>query len=214
MIGMAGIVSGAMRAPLTGALFAAELTGRFDALPCALAAAGAAYAISVLVMKRSILTEKIARRGRHILQEYTVDPLDLTQAAQIMAHNPATLPGAMNVARVVAFFVSGASYRSYPVVDADGRLLGLVSRSDALRWRIEGVDEEACLADVVSDAEQPVAHPDTPSGVVADLMVQSGIGRIPIIDRDRRVVGILSRQDLLKARNAGRQAEVERQRFV
>ena len=80
MIGMAGIMSGAMRAPITGALFAAELTGRFDALPAVIAASGFAYAISVLCMRRSILTEKIARRGRHILQEYTVDPLDSQQA--------------------------------------------------------------------------------------------------------------------------------------
>src|SRR3546814_11709644 len=77
MIGMAGIMSGAMRAPLTGAIFAAELTGRFDALPAVIAASGFAYAISVLCMRRSILTEKIARRGRQIPQEYTVDPLDL-----------------------------------------------------------------------------------------------------------------------------------------
>src|SRR3546814_13007695 len=95
MIGMAGIMSGAMRAPLTGAIFAAELTGRFDALPAVIAASGFAYAISVLCMRRSILTEKIARRGRHILQEYTVDPLDLQQAGQLMTPDPATLPAAM-----------------------------------------------------------------------------------------------------------------------
>src|SRR3546814_7354002 len=83
MIGMVGIMSGAMRAPMTGALFAVELTGHFDALTSALAASAAAYAVSVLIMRRSILTEKIARRGRHILQEYTVDPLNFLQAAQI-----------------------------------------------------------------------------------------------------------------------------------
>src|SRR5690606_8054527 len=84
MVGMAGVISGAMRAPLTGILFAAELTGRFDALPAMIAGSAFAYAISVLAMRRSILTEKIARRGRHILQEYTVDPLDLRQAGQLM----------------------------------------------------------------------------------------------------------------------------------
>ena len=72
MIGMAGIMSGVMRAPMTAALFAAELTNHLSALPQTIAAAAAAYAVSVLVMKRSILTEKIARRGRHILREYTV----------------------------------------------------------------------------------------------------------------------------------------------
>lgn len=214
MIGMAGIMSGAMRAPLTGAFFACELTGHVDALPCAMAAAGAAYGISVLVMKRSILTEKIARRGRHILQEYTVDPLDLTQAGQIMAHNPATLSGAMTIGKAIGFFRVGAAYRSYPVVDDEGRLLGLVSRSDALRWQVERGQDDTCLADAISDAAQPFAHPDTPSGVVADMIVQQGIGRIPIIDANRRVVGILSRHDLLKARHISRRAEVERQRFA
>ena len=73
MAGMAGIMSGAMRAPLTGAFFAVEVTGHFTDLPAMTAASVGAYAVSVLIMRRSILTEKIARRGRHILQEYTVD---------------------------------------------------------------------------------------------------------------------------------------------
>ena len=96
-----------------------------------------AYAISVLIMRRSILTEKIARRGRHILQEYTVDPLDFLQAGELMTADPATLPGNMLIHDVVEFFAETATHRSYPVVDGYGRLQGLVSRSDALRWQIE-----------------------------------------------------------------------------
>jgi len=69
LAGMAGTMSGAMRAPLTAALFAVELTGDFAMLPLTIAASVGAYAVSVLLMRRSILTEKIARRGRHILQE-------------------------------------------------------------------------------------------------------------------------------------------------
>jgi H+/Cl- antiporter ClcA/CBS domain-containing protein len=216
MIGMAGIISGAMRAPMTGALFAAELTGRFEAMPHTIAAAGSAYAISVLLMRRSILTEKIARRGRHILQEYTVDPLDLLQAEQIMTRAPATLPGTMTIAECVAFFTDEARHRSYPVVDGEGRLVGLVSRSDALRWRIDRDAASATpLAEAVSDAAQPFVFPDTPSGAVADLIIETGIGRIPVVDPERRrVLGILSRQDLLKARSANRAAESERARFL
>ncbi|MBN8847430.1 MULTISPECIES: chloride channel protein [unclassified Sphingomonas] len=215
MVGMAGIMSGAMRAPMTGALFAVELTGHFEAAPYTIAAAGAAYAVSVLLMRRSILTEKIARRGRHILQEYTVDPLDLLQAAQIMTRDPDTLPGSMTVGAAIAFFASEAAHRSYPVVDAEGRLLGLVSRTDALRWQVDRDDDATPLADAISDAAQPVAYPDTPSGVVADLIVDSGIGRIPIVDPEtRRVLGLLSRQDLLKTRSASRRAELGRARYV
>jgi len=213
MIGMAGIMSGAMRAPMTAALFAVELTGHFTALPLTIAAAGAAYALSVLLMRRSILTEKIARRGRHILQEYTVDPLDLTQAGQLMTPKPATLPGAMPVASALAFFQESAEHRSYPVVDEQGRLLGLVSRTDALRWQGSDHPASATLAETLSDASQPFAFPDSPSGAVADLIIESGVGRIPIIDPvSRQVIGILSRQDLLKARRAHRVSEDMRSR--
>jgi CBS domain-containing protein len=215
MIGMAGIMSGAMRAPITGALFAVELTGHFDALPLTITAAVSAYAVSVLVMRRSILTEKIARRGRHILQEYSVDPLEMVQAGQLMTPDPATLPGTMSIAEAATFFAEKADHRTYPVVDANGVLLGLVSRTDALRWHVGKHDADSTLADVSSDASLLVANPETPIGSVADLMVASGWGRIPIVDPvSHKVLGILTRQDLLKARSAGRQAETGRARFV
>ena len=211
MVGMAAILSGAMRAPLTGTLFAAEMSGRFDALPAILAASAAAYAVSVLIMRRSILTEKIARRGRHVSQEYTVDAMEFMQAEQVMTRDPATLPGAMPIREAVAFFAAGSPHRSYPVVDAEGHLLGLASRSDALRWQVEQVPDDTSLGDTLSDASQPFARRSTPIGLVADMMVETGIGRIPIVDEvSNRVIGILSRHDLLKARQQSRSAEMKR----
>jgi CBS domain-containing protein len=209
MIGMAGVMSGVMRAPMTGALFAAELTNHLSALPDTIAAGSAAYAVSVLIMKRSILTEKIARRGRHILREYTVDPLEFLLAGKVMTPDPKTLPGSMSLRDAVTFFSEEAQHRSYPVVDEQGRLLGLVSRTDALRWKQEGARRQAGhLADVLSDASTLVAYPETPCGAVADMMVESGTGRVPIVDPDsRRVVGVLSRQDLLKVRSDQKRGE-------
>lgn len=214
MIGMAGIMSGAMRAPMTGALFAVELTGHFGALPATVGASVGAYVISVLIMRRSILTEKIARRGRHILQEYTVDPLDFLQAEQVMTRNPETLPGTLSVEQAIAYFADGAAHRSYPVVDAEHRLLGLMSRSDALRWQVEGGPRDTSLANALSDGSQPFALTYTPIGDVADMMVETGIGRIPIADPNTgRVVGILSRHDLLKARKERLHTETFRARY-
>nr|NUR37021.1 chloride channel protein [Sphingomonas sp.] len=208
MIGMAGIMSGVMRAPITGALFAAELTDHVSALPETIAAGAAAYAISVLIMKRSILTEKIARRGRHILREYTVDALEFLQAGQLMTADPQTLSGDMRLSEAARFFADEASHRSYPVVDGQGRLLGLASRQDALEWRVAG-HADSRLADALSDASTSHAYPETPCGEVADMMVETGVGRVPIIDhRDRRVIGIISRQDLLKVRTRQKSGEV------
>ncbi|HET9811317.1 MAG TPA: chloride channel protein [Sphingomicrobium sp.] len=209
MIGMAGIMSGAMRAPLTGALFAVELTGRFESLPLTIAASAAAYAVSVLLMRRSILTEKIARRGRHVLQEFSIDPLEFMQAQQVMTRSPKTLAGDRSVANVVKFFEDEANHRSYPVVDEDGRMVGLVSRSDALRWQHDTeLDGDMTLEEALSDASQPLAYANTPIGEVADLMIDTGVGRIPIVEaKTHKVVGILSRHDLLKARSSRRNTE-------
>jgi CIC family chloride channel protein len=208
MIGMAGVMSGTMRAPMTGALFAAELTNHLPALPETIAAGSAAYAISVLVMKRSILTEKIARRGRHILREYTVDALEFLQAGQLMTSNPEMLPGDMTLSAAARFFAERANHRSYPVVDAQGRLLGLVSRQEALEWRVVG-HADSRLADALSDASTGYAFPETPCGEVADMMVESGVGRVPIVDpQDRKVIGIISRQDLLKVRSTQKSGEL------
>ena len=213
MAGMAGTMSGAMRAPLTAALFAAELTGDFAMLPLTIAASVGAYAVSVLLMRRSILTEKIARRGRHVLQEYTVDPFDFLQAGQVMTREPQTLEGTMSIGAVVAFFAGQAAHRSYPVVDKEGRLIGLVSRSDALRWQVDGAPVQATLAEVLSDASQPYGTPDDPISRIADMMVDAGIGRIPIVEpASSRVIGIVARQDLLKLRSVHRGAEVARTR--
>ncbi len=166
-------------------------------------------------MRRSILTEKIARRGRHILQEYTVDPLDFLQAGQLMTPHPDTLSGTMSITAASTFFADEAKHRSYPVVDADGRLLGLVSRTDALRWRVADPEGDVSLAETLSDVSQPAAHPETPCGLIADMIIETGIGRVPIVEAESgRVVGILSRQDLLKARSAHRQAETARSRFA
>nr|WP_314467164.1 chloride channel protein [uncultured Novosphingobium sp.] len=211
LAGMAGILSGAMRAPLMAALFAAELTGDFAMLPLTLAASAGAYAVSVLVMRRSILTEKIARRGRHILQEYTVDPLDFLQAEQVMTPAPETLPEAMTVAEAMAFFDGEARHRSYPVVDGQGRLSGLLSRSDILRWRLDGAPSSASLGEALSDASQPSGAPTDPLARIADLMVESGSGRVPIVDpATRKVVGILTRHDMLKVRHHHRTLERDR----
>lgn len=201
LLGMAGVMGAAMRAPLTAAVFAVELTGRFDALPVTLAASGAAYAVAVLLLRRSILTEKISRRGRHVLQEYSIDPLALTQAGQIMTEAPETLPEAMSVRDAIAFFEQRARHRSYPVVDAQGRPRGIASRSDALRWRQAELPAEVTLGDQLSDISMPAVYPATPASDVANLMITEDIGRVCVIDPDGgMLLGIIARRNLLQPR--------------
>ncbi|WP_333981238.1 hypothetical protein [Sphingomonas aerolata] len=92
--------------------------------------------ISVPIVRWSILTEKIARRGRYILQEYTVDPHEFLQAEQVMTPDPTVLSEAMSIRNAVAYFGDGATHRTYPVVDeGDDRDDGVQVRCSALAGR-------------------------------------------------------------------------------
>jgi H+/Cl- antiporter ClcA/CBS domain-containing protein len=91
MAGLAAVVGGVMRSPLTGIVFTMELTGAWDALLGLLVASVSAYALSALVLKRSVLTEKVARRGIHLTREYSTDPLEVFFAHEVMT--PAAPPG-------------------------------------------------------------------------------------------------------------------------
>lgn len=213
LAGMAAMMSASMRAPLTASIFAVELTGRFDALPVTAAASVAAYAIAVLVLRRSILTEKIARRGRHLSQEYAVDPLSLVRVAQIMTPAPATLPATMSVNEAARFFAD-ADHRAYPVVDGEGRPVGLASRADALRWFDAPPEIGATLRDVVSDAALPMVSPEWPVDRAAERMLAEDVDRLSVVDGQGVLVGLLARRDLLSARSGWLSDEQDKRRFA
>jgi chloride channel protein, CIC family len=121
LVGMAAMMGGTMRAPLTGTMFAVELTGNMDVMLPVFAASIMAYGVTVLLLKRSILTECLARRGQHITREYAFDPFELTLASEVMTSPVDTLPGSLPVNEAVSFFTSGEQrHRMYPIVDAGG----------------------------------------------------------------------------------------------
>ena len=216
LLGMAAMMGGTMRAPLTGTFFAVEITGDVSTLVPLLVATVAAYAVTVLLLRRSILTEKIARRGQHITREYGIDPFELTRAGEIMIRQVDTLPAAMTVEDACSFFITREkTHRLYPVVDNGGRLTGVMSRADVLRW--QGKEEFAAqsLAERVSDESIPVGHPDDTVGFIADLMLSADVGRIPIVERGSgKLVGLVARKDLLRLRSALKSSESERRPYL
>jgi H+/Cl- antiporter ClcA/CBS domain-containing protein len=216
LFGMAAMMAGSMRAPLTATLFAVELSGAYGALLPLLAACAVAFAVTVLLLKRSILTEKIARRGRHISHEYAVDPFELLHIQDVMTRNVETLPSTMRVSDAVYFFTQPDSrHRCYPVVDATQQVSGLVTRGDALAWTGDEDLQETPLGDVVSDAGLVVGHPGDLITSIIDQMAMSGSGRVPIIDpKTRRLVGLVSRRDLLQARGRNTALEQDRNAFL
>ncbi len=215
LIGMAATMGGTMRAPLTAMMFAIELTGDAALVVPLLAACGAGYAFTVLVLKRSILTEKVARRGYHITREYSVDPLDLARVGDVMVQPVETLPAGMTMRALVTYFGSDAAqHRTYPVVDEAGRPIALASRADALHALGDPGPGEATLAEALGGRDMPTARPDEPVSALVTRMIQADAGRIPVIREDGALVGMVARSDLLRVRARLLAEEGERRSFL
>jgi H+/Cl- antiporter ClcA len=227
LVGMAAVLGGTMRCPLTGALFALELTHDLKVLPALLIGSVVSYAFTVLVMKRSILTEKVARRGYHVSREYTVDPLERMNIEEVMTTEVINVSASLPVRELLVnyFLAGGQRHQGYPVVDEQGQLVGVITRKDLLEEWIQtalagGKDGTLLQAPLITFdliARTPItAYPWESCRTVAERMAQEGVGRILVVaaDNRHRVVGIVTRSDLLAARSRHVKEEVERERFI
>ncbi|HUZ06032.1 MAG TPA: chloride channel protein [Candidatus Paceibacterota bacterium] len=97
LVGMAAMMGGTMRSPLTAMVFAVELTRDFNLFPALLVGSVAAFALTVLLMRRSVLTEKLARRGHHITREYSTDPFEFMRVREVMDKERPTIPATMKL---------------------------------------------------------------------------------------------------------------------
>ena len=172
----------------------------------------------MLLLKRSILTEKIARRGYHITREYSIDPFELMFVREVMAHPVDTLPARMTVAEAVQFFTAPDAprrHKSYPVVDPSGGIVGMISRTDALHWMVEGDRARGTLGEQLAGRELVIGYEDEPVGRLADRMAETQMGRIPILRRtDSHLVGLVARRDILRVRAAVASAERDREALI
>ncbi|RIK32027.1 MAG: chloride channel protein [Anaerolineae bacterium] len=205
LIGMAAMMSGTMRSPLTSMIFVLELTHDLNVLPGLLIACIAAEAVTVLLMKRSILTEKVARHGHHILREYIVDPFEILRVSEVMDTNPTTIPATMTTAELSERIARGdpqlARRQGTPIVDAQGALVGLVTRGDLVRAMESNPGGDVTVLEVGS-RDLIVAYPDEPLMEAVARMVRHDVGRLPVVSREnqRQLLGYLGRAGLLEAR--------------
>ena len=201
LIGLAGAMGGVTRSPFTAIIFAFELTHDQNSLLALLVAATISHLVSVLILKRSILTEKVARRGFHVMREYSVDPLEATFVREVMDTDFVTVTPGQTVRQVYAALPEGSAgrrQRLYPVLDEDTTLVGLLPWSVILEAR----DRPGLCVGAVMLSPVALAHPDEVLRTVADRMVQHGIGVLPVVERadTARLVGLVTQFDLLQAR--------------
>jgi len=218
MVGMAAMMGGTMRSPLTGMVFVLELTHDFNALPLLFVGSVSALCVTVLLLRRSILTEKLARRGQHIAREYSVDLFELMRVRDVMDREPPVVSADTLVSTLSDRIAKGdpvlARRQGTIVVDAKGELAGIVTRADILRVLQEGGAVNTLTVREAASADVVVAYPEDTLHDAIAKMLKRNIGRLAVVDpaKPRRVVGYIGRADILAARLRRHEEEETRER--
>ena len=215
LIGMAGALAGVTRSPFTAIIFAFELTHDPNSLLALLVAATIAHLVSVLVLKRSILTEKVARRGFHVMREYAVDPLEATFVREVMETTVYVVEPDRLLLDLYRSFGEGSPERRqrlYPVLDANARLIGVLPWSSVLAASEDPTRRvrEAMVSLVT------VAYSNEILRSVADRMASLNLGVLPVVERRNKehLEGLITQFDLLLSRQKLLEEERQAERVL
>jgi CBS domain-containing protein len=221
---MGATLGGTMRSPFTGIIFALELTHDINILLPLLIAVTIAHGFTVLVMRRSILTEKVSRRGYHLSREYATDPLEILFVREAMRTNIAVLSDKISLKTLSQTLNPNPNMaqrtqvqRLYPVVDSEGKMTGVVTRKDLQKLMQEHAIPNGNYQLAELKHHNPiVAYPDEPLRTVVYRMAGTGFTRLPVVERDnpQKLIGMISLNDLLKARARNLEEERRRERVL
>ncbi|WP_322005000.1 chloride channel protein [Paraburkholderia tropica] len=221
LVCMAATLGATLGAPLTAIVFAFGLTHDANALLPLLAATLVAHGFATVVMKRSIMTEKIARRGYHIYREYGVDPLERHYADEVMTRDVESIDASLSARDALThYFGPTQKRRAWPVV-RDGVVLGVVDRAalDALRaGGVDGALDQALdqpLGKLLARRVPDVALPEETCRQIATRLAVHGLERMPVVSdrQSMRLVGIVSRSDFVKLSLSHFEEETKKERF-
>jgi H+/Cl- antiporter ClcA len=200
LVGMAALFAGASRAMLASVVFAFETTHQVGALLPLLGGSAASFLVSCLLMKNSIMTEKMARKGVPVPSEYAADFLEQLLAKKVASSPVFTLAADRTLGDVREWLASGAPgsrHQGFPVVGGEGELIGVLTHRDLLDPHHAS---HLRMSDIIHRGAVFV-YEDATLRQVADRMTEERIGRVPVVSRTPplRPIGMISRSDLLHA---------------
>ena len=212
LVAMGAVFGAAANATFTFIIFAFEITRDYNSVLPLMLVSVIASGIARQFMKHSIMTEKLARRGLHVHQDYEADVFQQVTVGEVMSKKPPTVSAAMKLTeladRIVRNEFQSHQRQAALVLDTAGRLVGIITRGDVLRLLQQHPDDSVTVGEVCT-ATLVVAYPDES---VHDAMVKlltNGVGRLPVVSREtpHALVGYLGRAEVMAARTRRHEEE-------
>lgn len=205
LVAMGAVFGAASRATFAFIIFAFEITRDYNSVLPLMLVSVIAEGIAILLAPTSIMTEKLARRGLRIHQDYEPDVLQQVRVAETMVKNPATVPANLTVRALAERIAAGdpavTAHQALPIVDESEKLAGIITRGDVLRALEQDPKGDIAIIDAGTKAVV-VTYPDEMLYDAAAKMLRNGVGRLPVVSRSDpgQVVGYLGRSGILAAR--------------
>jgi chloride channel protein, CIC family len=205
LVAMGAVFGAASRAAFTFIIFAFEITRDYNSVLPLMLVTVIADAIAVRYAKNSIMTEKLARRGLRIHQDYEPDVLQQVSVAETMSKDFDVIPATMRVAelteRIARRDPSVMHHHGLFIADKDGKLAGIITRADLMRSLDEDTSGDSTVLEAGS-RNLMVTYPDEVLYDAASRMLRANVGRLPVVSRDdpSRPVGYLGRSEVMAAR--------------
>ena len=204
LVAMAAVFGSASRATFAFIVFAFEIVRDFNSVLPLMLASVIATAIALRCLPNSIMTEKLARRGLDIHQDYEANALKQLKVAEVMVRDVVTVTPEETVRAVADRFATGdlknSRLHALPIVDSAGRLQGLVTQGDLLRAiRADPVGEMPVIA--AGAQSLIVTYPDERVFAAVTKMLEHNIGRLPVVDRaaPQKLVGYINRASVMSS---------------
>jgi CBS domain-containing protein len=201
---------------LTGIVFAVELTHDMNMFLPLTVAVTMAHAFTVLVLRRSILTEKVARRGFHVSREYAIDALEILFVRDVMNTEPQVLPADGRLADALdVLAIDEGKQHLYPLLDEDAKLVGAMTREELLQRNRDRSNHDRRLVELVMHKPSIVFTNETLRTAI-HRMAETGSTHLLVVNPadSTRLVGKLALEHLLKATTRHLEEEKRRQRIL
>jgi CIC family chloride channel protein len=198
LVGMAALFAGASRGTLTAIVIVFELTGDYKFILPLMFACVVSDAVTLVFKEDTIYTAALRRKGIPYEHDMEVFLLELVPVERAMVRKVATVSEDDPVSKVASQIIL-TGYQAYPVLDKDGRLVGILSASDVRRAMTAG-QGEAKVRDVETK-DLVVVHPRTTLAEAMERMALRDIGHLPVVDPadPHRLVGLVTRSDVIRA---------------
>lgn len=202
LVGMGAVFAGMTQAPITAILMLFEMTQDYRIILPLMLSCVIASLVSGLYSPETIYTLKLRRRGIDLKQGKDVNILRKIRVAEAMERDVETVREDMTLGEVIVS-MQRTNHTGYPVLDLTGHLVGMITLEDIRHTDLEGRLKRRVRE--VMTRNLAVSHPAESIEEASRRMAFRDIGRLPVVDGDRpeKLVGIITRSDVIKAYNRG-----------